>query len=557
MSVTGGKPEVAVTPARPVSAWAPFGFGAFSLLWSATLVSNVGTWIHDVGAGWLMTTLDPTPSVVTLVQAATTLPIFLFALLAGTVADRVDKRRLLIAVNLLLMAVISALAVLVALERVSPAGLIGFTFLIGTGAAFMAPAWQSVVPELVPRSHLQPAIALNSMGINISRAIGPAIAGFLITAVGLAAPFAVNAASHALIIAALLAWRRPAPVASKLPPEPIGAAMLTGLRHAAYNGPLKATLVRAAGFFVFASAYWALLPLVARGMPGGGAELYGLLLASIGAGAVTGALTLPALRERTDTNRLTAGGVVLTAAAMGVLSLASLPVAAIAAAFAGGAGWITVLTSLNISAQTALPNWVRARGLAIFMMVFFGSMAAGSALWGQVATALSVDASLLIAAAGAVCAIPLTWRARLGQGEDLDLSPSAYWPSPALDRSIGDVTDRGPVMVTIEYRIDPRTERDFVAAIRRFSGERYRDGAYEWGIYQDVEDPTRWIEWFLVSSWTEHLRQHERATGHDRDLQHAVRRFHLGPEPPQVRHWLAPSTARSSAVPEPGQDIEQ
>jgi MFS family permease len=542
MPLKGGQSEdAAATPGRPVSAWAPFGIGAFALLWSATLVSNVGTWIHDVGAGWLMTTLDPTPSVVTLVQAATTLPIFLFALLAGTVADRVDKRRLLIIVNLLLMAVISALAVLVALERVTPAGLIGFTFLIGTGAAFMAPAWQSVVPELVPRSHLQPAIALNSMGINISRAIGPAIAGFLITAVGLAAPFAVNAASHALIIAALLAWRRPAVEPPRLPPEPIGAAMLTGLRHAAYNGPLKATLLRAAGFFVFASAYWALLPLVARGMPGGGAELYGFLLAAIGAGAVTGALILPAIRERTDTNRLAAGGVALTAAAMCVLSLASLPPAAIAAAFAGGAGWIMVLTSLNISAQTALPNWVRARGLAVFMMVFFGSMALGSALWGQVATALSVDAALLIAAAGAVCAMPLTRRARLGQGEDMDLSPSAYWPAPAVHRSIGDVTDRGPVMVTIEYRIDPTVESGFLAAIHTLSEERYRDGAYQWGVHQDAERPARRVEWFLLPSWAEHLRQHERTTRHDQDIQEAVRAFHSGAEPPRVRHWLAPA----------------
>nr|MDJ0655471.1 MFS transporter [Xanthomonadales bacterium] len=203
-------PASNVTPsAQPVSAWAPFGIGAFALLWTAGLVSNIGTWIHDVGAGWLMTTLNPSPAVVTLVQAATTLPIFLFALLAGTLADRVDKRRLLIQVNLILFVVISILAALVAMERMTPTLLIGFTFLIGTGAAFLAPAWQAVVPELVPRSHLQPAIALNSMGINISRAIGPAIAGFLITAVGLAAPFAVNAASHILIIAALLLWRRP------------------------------------------------------------------------------------------------------------------------------------------------------------------------------------------------------------------------------------------------------------------------------------------------------------------------------------------------------------
>ncbi len=534
-------PASNVTPsAQPVSAWAPFGIGAFALLWTAGLVSNIGTWIHDVGAGWLMTTLNPSPAVVTLVQAATTLPIFLFALLAGTLADRVDKRRLLIQVNLILFVVISILAALVAMERMTPTLLIAFTFLIGTGAAFLAPAWQAVVPELVPRSHLQPAIALNSMGINISRAIGPAIAGFLITAVGLAAPFAVNAASHILIIAALLLWRRPAPATRTLPPEPIGSAMLTGLRHALYNDALKATLVRSAAFFVFASAYWALLPLIARNLPGGGPEIYGFLLGSIGAGAVTGALALPAVRKKTDTNNVAAAGVVVTALAMIVMSTVAVPAAAIAAAFLGGAGWISVLTTLNISAQTALPNWVRARGLAVMMMVFFGSMAAGATLWGQVATALSVSTALLIAAAGVLIALPLTWRWRLGQGEELDLTPAGMWPEPVVDPGVGDPRDRGPVMVTIEYQIDPRQESEFLQAIQALSGERYRDGAYQWGVYQDAESPGRWKEWFLLPSWLEHLRQHERATHHDHDVQLEVRQFHVGTDDPVVRHLLAP-----------------
>ncbi|MGD9340373.1 MAG: MFS transporter [Chromatiales bacterium] len=528
------------TPA-PASAWAPFAHRAFLLLWTATLISNVGTWMHDVGAGWLMTTLNSSPDVVTLVQAATTLPIFLFALFAGTLADRVNKRTLLVIVNGVLFVVISVLAALVALERMTPSLLIAFTFLIGTAAAFMAPAWQSVVPELVPRETLKPAIALNSMGLNISRAIGPALAGFLITTVGLAAPFALNALTHVLIIGALLLWKRPEAPSRRLPPEPIGAAMITGLRHAAHNGPLKATMLRAAGFFIFASAYWALLPLVARGIPGGGAELYGMLLASIGAGAVVGALLLPRFRERLDTNKVAAAGAAITATAMLLLSTVAIPTAAVAAAFFGGMGWISVLTSLSISAQTALPNWVRARGLAIFMMVFFGSMAAGSALWGQVATALSVDTALLIAAIGALMAIPLTWRARLGQGEDLDLSPSAYWPAPAVNKRIDDAADRGPVMITIEYEIDPAQERDFLVAIHSLSGERYRDGAHDWGIYQDAEEPGHWFEWFLVSSWTEHLRQHERATIHDKDVQEAVKAFHVGQEAPRVRHWLAPS----------------
>ncbi|MEM1412552.1 MAG: MFS transporter [Pseudomonadota bacterium] len=526
-----------------MTAWSPFRFRAFTLLWTATLISNIGTWMHDVGAGWLMTTLDSTPSVVTLVQAATTLPIFLFALFAGTLADRVDKRRLLITVNLFLFVVIAALAVLVAQGLMTPWLLISFTFLIGTAAAFMAPAWQSIVPELVPRDTLNPAIALNSMGLNISRAIGPAIAGFLITAVSLAAPFALNAATHILIIAALLLWKREEQPAHTLPPEPMGAAMITGLRHAFYNGPLKATLVRAFGFFVFASAYWSLLPLVARQVPGGGAEFYGLLLAAIGTGAVLGALLLPKLKKWLDTNRLAALGSLVTALAMVLLSVFDLQAVAIGAALLGGLGWIGVLTSLNISAQTALPNWVRARGLAIFMMVFFGSMAAGSTLWGQVATSRSADDALLIAAIGIVLAIPLTWRWRLGLGEELDLSPSSFWPSPALHRDLGQPADRGPVMITIDYRIDPASEAEFVRAIHELSKERYRDGAYQWGLYQDAEAPECWKEWFLVASWNEHLRQHERVTRHDQDIQEGVLGFHVGEETPRVRHLLGPAAA--------------
>lgn len=530
-----------------MSAWSPFGHKAFALLWAATLISNIGTWMHDVGAGWLMTTLNPSPDVVTLVQAATTLPIFLFALFAGTLADRVNKRSLLVIANAILFVVISIFAVLVALDRMTPSLLIAFTFTIGTAAAFMAPAWQSVVPELVPREKLKSAIALNSMGLNISRAIGPALAGFLITTVGLTAPFALNALTHVLIIGALMLWKRPEASPRVLPPEPIGPAMITGVRHAAHNEPLKATMLRAVGFFVFASAYWSLLPLVARGVPGGGAELYGMLLASIGAGAVGGALLLPQLRERLDTNKIAAAGAAITAAAMAMLSTVAIPAAAVAAAFFGGIGWISVLTSLSVSAQTALPNWVRARGLAIFMMVFFGSMAAGSVLWGQVAAALSVDAALLVAAAGALLAIPLTWRARLGQGEDLDLSPSSYWPAPAIDKRIDDAADRGPVMITIEYEINPRDEAPFLSAIHKHSGERYRDGAFQWGVYQDAEKQELWFEWFLVPSWTEHLRQHERTTVHDKDIQEGLTAFHTGSESPRVRHWLAPSRPSTSS----------
>lgn len=536
-----GAPE---KPAAP-SAWSPFRHGAFALLWTATLISNIGTWMQDVGAGWLMTTLSPSPAVVALVQSATTAPIFLFALFAGALADQVDKRRFLIIANAVMAAVAAGMAALVVLGAMTPLLLLAFTFALGAGAAFVAPAWQAVVPSLVPRETLQPAIALNGLGINISRAIGPAVAGVLITAVGLAAPFAVNAASFLVIIAALLLWKPAEAPPSRLPPEPILLSMLTGLRHACHNGPLKATLLRSLAFFTFASAYWALLPLVARGLPGGGAELYGVLLAAVGGGAVTGAFILPALRRRCDISALAAGGTVVTAAAMAMLGLAGSAGAAVVAAILGGLGWITVLTSLNMSAQTALPNWVRARGLAIGLMVFFGCIAAGSAAWGQVATAASVPAALIIAAMGAVVAIPLTWRAKLGQGEGLDLTPAMSWPEPTVASHFDADPDRGPVLVTIRYEIDEGDTGAFLAAMQATSGERYRDGAHEWGVYQDAARPHVWIEWFCLPSWAEHLRQHERATRHDHDTHARARAFHRGHTPPQVDHYLAPPRSAS------------
>lgn len=503
--------------------------------------------MHDVGAGWLMTTLAPSPAIVALVQTATTAPVFLLALFAGALADRVDRRRLLLVVNLALSVVVGVMAVLSALGVMTPLLLLVFTFAIGTGMALMAPAWQAIVPSLVPREDLQPAIALNSMGINIARAIGPALAGFLISTVALSAPFVVNAVSHVVILVALLLWKPEAGPAKTLPPEPLLGAMATGLRHARHNLPLKATLIRSFGFFIFASAYWALLPLVARGLDDGGAGIYGVLLAAIGGGAVAGALVLPTIRQRTRANTLVAGGTLITAAAMTLFGIASNAAIALPAAILGGIGWITVLTSLNVSAQSALPNWVRARGLAILLMVFFGCMAAGSAIWGQVATLFSVQTALFFAALGAAFAIPLTWRAKLGQAETLDLSPAMSWPEPVVAKTIEATHDRGPVIVTIHYQIDERDVADFIAAMQDLSGERYRDGAHDWGIYQDAAEPDVWIEWFRLPSWAEHLRQHERMTTHDKERHAAARAFHRGAERPEVRHYLAPNRFSQNA----------
>ncbi|MDQ0314498.1 MFS transporter [Amorphus orientalis] len=526
-----------MSSAETPGAFAPFRHHAFALLWTATLISNIGTWMHDVGAGWLMTTLNPSPAVVTLVQAATTLPVFLFALFAGALADRLDKRRMLIVINIALFLIVCTLTVLVWLDRITPVVLILFTLAIGTGAAFMAPAWQAVVPHLVPRETLKPAIALNSMGINISRAIGPALAGVLIAGVGLAAPFALNAASYLVIIGALFLWS-PDMRPSRAYHASIASEMTTGLRHVRHNGPMRATLVRALAFFLFASAYWSLLPLIARDAESGGSELYGTLMALVGAGAVAGALVLPRLQNRLSSDMTVQAGTVGTALALVVLALVGTAPGLMAGAFLGGFSWIAVLTSFNVSAQMALPDWVRARGLAVFLMTFFGAMALGSVSWGQLAAATSVRTALLAAAGGLVAGLLATRRFTVGQGEALDLAAASMWPqAPALHP---DVSADQPALVTVEYRVAEADRDAFKRTIRAFSGERLRDGATRWDLHQSVEDPEIWIESFHLPSWNEHLEQHARVTRHDADLQDRVRAFDRRSSGPVVRHFVAP-----------------
>lgn len=537
MSSSGSTAPTQAREPTSSGAFSPLAHSAFALLWVATLISNIGTWMHEVGAGWLMTTLNPNPAVVTLVQAATTMPIFLFALFAGALADRLDKRRMLITINIALFAVISVLTLLVWQSLMTPGLLIAFTLIIGTGAAFMAPAWQTVVPQLVPSEKLKPAIALNSMGINISRAIGPALAGILIAGVGLAAPFALNAASHLVILVALLLWR---PVATARPAHhgSIFGDMAIGLRHVRNNEAIRDTAIRAAAFFLFASAYWALLPLIARNAEGGGSELYGALMALVGAGAVTGAFALPYVQRRASSDTTVRLGTAGTIAALIAMALSSLQLTLLASAFLCGLSWIAVLTSFNVSAQMALPNWVRARGLAVFLMVFFGSMSLGSLVWGQVASLTSITTALIVAALGLAIGVPLTRRFRVGQGETLDLTPSSMWPdAPMLGTN--QRFDR-PAMVTVEYRVSDENREAFLDAIHAFAKERLRDGAYRWHVYESVETPGVWIESFQLPSWAEHLEQHKRVTRSDADKQAKLQAFDSRDTGPIVKHFISP-----------------
>jgi len=523
------------------SAWSPFRHPTFAVLWSATVVSNIGTWMYNAASGWLMTTLNPDPLIVSLIQVATTLPMFLFAIPAGALADMFDRRRLLLVAEIGTTAVSTIFAILVWLDAVTPANLLVFTFLTGAGGALTAPAWQSTVPALVPERDLQPAVVLNGIGINISRAVGPALGGIITAAWGVAAPFWINAVSNLGVIGALYWWRPPQKRTGHLPAERFWGAMRNGLRYARHNPHLRATLVRAVGFFLFASAYWALLPLVARSQIAGGPELYGVLLGAIGLGAIAGAFCLPWLKVKLGPNHLTAAGTIGTAVTLVLLGVASNPATALLASIIAGFSWIAVLSALNVSAQVALPEWVRGRGLSLFVTVMFGAMTVGSVIWGKVAGMVGLPAAHFLAAAGALVAMLATWRWQLETGA-VDLTPSMHWPAPIATHGVEQ--DQGPVLVTVEYRIDPADRDEFLAALERLAQERRRDGAYAWGVFEDAAEEGRMLETFLVESWLEHLRQHERVTNADRVLQSTVQRFHTG-SAPKITHLIAVEAGNS------------
>jgi MFS family permease len=516
-------------------AGSPFRHKAFAVIWIATVVSNIGSWMYSIASGWLMTNLDPNAFIVSMVQVANSLPMFLFAIPAGALADIVNQRRFLILGESCITLVSAAFAALVWLHLITPGSLLVFSFIVTVGSAMTAPAWQSIVAKLVPRADLPSAVAANSVGINISRAIGPAIGGVLIGALGIAAPFWLDAFSNVGVIAALIWWRAPKRSKSALPPEPFVSAMRNGLRYARYSPYLRATLIRAIAFFVFGSAYWALLPLVTRTQIAGGPALYGVLLGVIGASAVGGAFILRRLREKLGADSLVAAASVGTALATALFALARHPAIAIVASFIAGTSWIAAVSCLNVSAQVALPEWVRGRGLAMYVTVMFGALTIGSAIWGELAAVAGLPAALLVAAAGAAIAIPLTWRWKLQTGANVDFSPSMHWPDPVTTHAIE--ADRGPVLVTLEYRIDPKNRTAFLHALGQNSRVRRRDGAYDWGIFEDPSDNGRFIETFLTDSWLEHLRLHRRVTKGDRISEQAARRFQIGGEP-KITHLV-------------------
>jgi MFS family permease len=520
--------------AAPSGGFAPLRHLVFAVLWAATVLGNTGTFMRDVASSWLVTELSASPATVAMVQAAGSLPVFLLAIPAGVLSDILDRRKFLIVVQIGLAAVSGTLMLLALTGALSVTALVALTFLGGVGAALMGPTWQAIVPELVPKAELKNAVALNSLGFNIARAIGPAVGGVILASFGAAAVYGADVVSYLLVIGALLWWRRAADLHDGLS-EHFGGALRAGLRFARASRELHAVLLRATLFFAFASAVWALLPLIARNLLGGGPGFYGLLLGAVGAGAIAGALALPRLRQRVDADGLVLGASLVAAAVMAVLALGPPQWAAVAILLLLGAGWITALTTLNGTTQAILPNWVRGRGLAIYLTVFNGAMAAGSIVWGTVAELIGLTMTLLVAAGGLALVALIGGRVKLPAGE-ADLAPSNHWPEPLLAEPVEH--DRGPVLVTVEYRVRREDRPAFLECLRPISAERRRDGAYAWGVAEDAADPERIVEWFMVESWAEHMRQHRRVSKTDADIQAQLRRFHVGGAP-KVQHFLA------------------
>ncbi|KLG00050.1 MFS transporter [Enterobacter asburiae] len=528
--------HVETTPAPTVSPWQPLSQPVFRMLWIATVVSNVGSWMSDVGINWSMLTLSADPLDIALVQAASSLPMFLFALPSGVMADIVDHRKYLLFSQLWVFIAAAGLTVLSFTGHVTPAVLLVATFLLSVGAAMSSPPFQAVVPDLVSKPELGAAVALNSLGVNISRAIGPALGGFLLSLAGPWMVFALNALS--VVGVAWVLWRwRPAPSIQRLPPEHFFSAVRSGIRYVHAAPVLRNVLVRTVAFFVFGSAGWALLPLVARRELGLGPAGYGVMLACIGLGAIAGAILLPRLRQRLDADRLMVAASLTFALTMLALAFVRHVWLLNLFEFFTGFAWIAVLSTLNLGAQRSAARWVKARALAVYLTVFFGSMTAGSAIWGQIASRFGTPTSLVVATLGMVLASATVFRWKLGKDPDLNLDLSGQ---PLDGVEIDLPNERGPVLVSHEYIIDPQNTRAFLEAVHELRRVRRRAGAMSWAVYEDIERPGLFIETFLMGSWIEHLRQQERHTMNDLLLQSRVLAFHQGTTSPAIRYLVAP-----------------
>ena len=529
-----------------ISPLSPFRPRIFLAVWIASLASNFGGLIQSVGAAWLMTSIGASADLIALVQASTTLPIMLFSLAAGAIADNFDRRKLMLAAQLFLLVVSIVLTLCTYFGLVTPWLLLTFTFLVGCGTAFNGPAWQSLVGEMVPRSDLPAAIALNSMGFNIARSVGPALGGMIVATVGAFAAFATNAVSYLGLIFVLARWRPTTPP-RVLPPESLGAAMVAGIRYVAMSPNIGVVLLRGAVFGLAAVAIQALMPLIARDLIQGGPFTYGLLLGAFGVGAVGGAFLSTRLRQALSLEALVrlafvSFAVCATVAGLSTFSYLTIPVMAL-----GGASWVLALSSFNATVQLSSPRWVVGRALALYQMSTFGGMAFGSWIWGAAAHRFGTADALLISAVTLVAGAALGLRFPLPELKTLNLDPLNRWKEPDITVDIR--PHSGPVVITIEWVIREEDLVSFLSIMAERKRIRRRDGARHWTLLRDLESADVWIERYHSPTWLEYVRQNQRMTQADAIIGERLRALHQGPDRPRVRRMIERPTGWMASDP--------
>ncbi|WP_161956759.1 MFS transporter [Sphingosinithalassobacter portus] len=501
----------------------PLGIVQYRRFWLANMGSNFGAMIQTVAATWTMATLTNDPQMIGLVQTCASLPMMLVLLPAGALADIRDRRHIMLGAQLLMLVVAAALAWLSATSGATPVVLLAATFLIGCGTALNNPSWQASLQDLVPRRLIEPAANLNAVGFNVARSLGPAAGGILISFAGAASAFAVNAVSYLAVTLTLLTWRKRAPV-QELPPESMLRAISAGLRYACWSPALLAIYVRASAFGLCGSAAWALPAVHARAALGGGPTTYGILLGGFGAGAILGALSrshLPFSREA----MVRLCSIAFAAALIGLGFSTNLFLSILMMAFSGAA-WVVSLTGLGVSVQFITPRWVVGRALSLNQVSVFAGMALGSWVWGFTSDRLGIATAFFLAGGAMLSSLLLALVAPLEQQEEQDLTPARARPGDDLNAPIG--PNEGPIVVLIEYRVQPENFHAFVDAMNALGRIRRRDGAYHWSLSQDVDDPTCWLERFQTLTWLEHLRRQTRHTLADREVSARVTALHDG-----------------------------
>ena len=497
-------------------------------------MSDIGTFMQTVGAAWLMVSLGAGPMYVALTQTASALPFFVFALPAGAIGDIVDRRRLILYTEFWMVGVATVLAVATFVGHMSPWLLLALTFALSAGDAIETPTWRAILPEIVKKEDLASASALNGIEFNFARAVGPALAGVIIAVAGVGTAFALNVVSFAGVIVLVARWKRPVRRRTT-PPETLAGATVAALRYVRFSPSLRVLILRSGLTMFFASALLALMPSVAKSIsdsPTG----YGILLGCFGAGAVLGALTMQPARARWSEEAVAAGGVAILGLMTAIAGFLHTMLALAATMLVAGAAWIVFISVMSALVQSLAPDWVRARVLSIFMLVFQGGLAAGSALSGALAARAGIQHALLWAGVGVVATTTLGLVAKLPDATT-DVSPWNHWRMPAIVNDLRPELDEGPVLVTLEYRVNRDRSEKFLEAIHEYGRVRRRDGAYRWGVYRDLEDPDRYIETFLIRSWAEHLRQHDRSTKADRAVEERLQTYVTGV--PTVRHLVA------------------